>query len=207
MNDVIARYEFRVFAPQLDKTGELLRTMASCDSASESREVYLLDCEAMPSSNVKIRNDRLEQKQLIRLYHGLERWKPAGQWEFPVSPETIRQLWSYDVLKEAPIKSAALSREQLLQLVEENVRLYRADVFKRRYRFSLMGCAAELIRMEVDGQAFESCAVESGDPQAVLAVLDALQLEDDLNRSYPRMLCQVVTGNSDDRRDKYVSRN
>ena len=196
MNDVVARYEFRVFAPKLDKTGQLLRTLASCDSASETREVYLLACDNMPDCNVKIRNDRLEQKQLIKRYRGLERWKPAGQWEFPLSPDTIRQLWPDDVLKQTPIGSAAVSRNQLLQLVDENVRLHRVDVSKRRYRFSLMGCAAELIRLLIEGQAFESCAVESGDPQAVLSVLALLQLEDELNRSYPRMLCQVVSGNS-----------
>jgi hypothetical protein len=44
-------------------------------------------------------------------------------------------------------------------------------------------------RLLIDGNALESFAIESEDPQTVLEVLTEMQLIDDINCSYPKLLC------------------
>jgi hypothetical protein len=155
-------------------------------------DTYLLDCNKGPVNNIKIRDDRLELKKLKERYQGLERWEPAGQWRFPLSLDTIQNLWADVALERTLTGSANLSCNELIHLVEENSRLRYVNVHKRRYRFTLKGCDAEMDRLLIEGHTLESCAVESGDPQSVLDVLNDLELSEDINCSYPRLLCQSM---------------
>ena len=192
MNDVAARYEFRVFAPQLNRTEKLMRAMAQHESSGVSSETYLLDCSAVPEKNIKIRRDRLELKRLVERWQGLERWQPAGTWEFPVSRETLHVLWSDEVLKATRPGTASLALDELLALADGSALLRRADVYKRRYRYTFGACSAEIDRLLVDGKPLESCAVESRDPQAVLEAVGRLRLTGEDNRSYAQMLCEAA---------------
>lgn len=78
MDETVARFEFRTFAPHMGTTEQRVRALSPCDSISESREIYLLDCENALENNVKIRDGRLDLKRLVERRQGLERWKPAG---------------------------------------------------------------------------------------------------------------------------------
>ena len=90
MNEIVPRYEFRLFGTCLGMAEQRLRALAPCESISESREVYLLDGDRVHEMNVKIRRGKLELKRLIDRHRGLERWRPAGQWAFPVAADTLR---------------------------------------------------------------------------------------------------------------------
>ncbi len=71
-----------------------------------------------------------------------------------------------------------LSRSDLFRFVAQpGVALRRANIRKRRFRFSLPACRAELDQLQVNGAAVESLAVESENPEAVLEVQSALRLE------------------------------
>ena len=189
MSKTVPRYEFRIFARQLDKIRRHLQALATPESTSESKEIYLLDCFIAPDNNIKIRDGKLELKQLIECRQGLERWQPAGQWSFPVSPDTIYRLWPGDILKQTPLHSAGLSCNALLQLVAENSFLRYVNVYKKRSHFTVNGCATEMDRLLVDGTALESFAIESEHPQTLLEVLAEMQLTDETNCSYPKLLC------------------
>ena len=171
-------------------------TVTQCESSSESSETYLLDCSAVPENNIKLRRDRLELKRLVERWQGLERWQPAGNWEFPVSRETLRALWSDEVLKSVRPDAAALTLHDLLAMVDDSALLRRADVYKRRYRYTLGGCSAEIDRLLVDGNPLESCAVESRDRQAVLEAVGLLRLTAEDNCSYAQMLCDAGRDNA-----------
>lgn len=190
MHEVVSRYEYRIFARRLNTVRRRLQAMAPCDAVSDSRDIYLLDCHLAPVNNIKVRDGKLEYKKLIERYQGLERWQPAGEWAFPVSVDTVRQLWSSIALKHSRMQSAGLSYEELIHLLGSNGYMRCIHVCKRRYRFDLKDCAAEIDRLLVEGHAFESCAVESGDPQSVMNVLKDLQLTGDTNCSYPGFLCR-----------------
>lgn len=88
MDKAEPRFEFRVFGQDLDTIGQRIRGMAPCESIGESREIYLIDNEDH-DHNVKIREGKLELKYLIERTSGLERWKPAGEWGFPLALDAI----------------------------------------------------------------------------------------------------------------------
>ncbi len=194
MNEIVPRFEFRIFTPCMGVEEQRMRAMATCESISESHEIYLLGYDGVLDKNVKIRHGKLELKRLMNRERGLERWRPAGQWAFPVALDTLRNsLWSDNVLNQDPAPPAMLSRSGLLQRVAQPaVALQRANVCKRRFRFTLASCRAELDQLLVNGAALESIAIESEDPQAVLEVQSALRLEDCENQSYPLALSRLL---------------
>ena len=194
MNDIMPRFEFRIFGTSLGMAEQRLRMITRCDSITESREIYLLGSGPVFDKNLKIRDGRLELKQLIQHHEGLQRWQPAGQWEFPVTLEAIEGiLYSSDAHDPARDLSAMLSQDDLLQLATQSAaHLRRANVFKRRFRFTLPACDAEFDQLLVNGAAIESIAVESENPQAILEAQSALQLEDFENQSYPLALSRIL---------------
>jgi hypothetical protein len=171
-----------------------IRAMAACEAITESREVYLLGCDTGFDRNVKLRKGKLEFKQLIERYQGLQCWRPAGQWDFPVAAGTIDDiLGSGGVLSRAADPDALLSRDELLRLVAQPaIHLHRASVHKRRFRFALAACRAEYDQLLVNGAAIESIAVEAVDPEAVLEVQARLRLDDFENQSYPLALSRIL---------------
>lgn len=191
MNEIGSRYEFRVFASQMHAAERLLRQQAPCETSTESSDIYLLDCRADPMNNIKIRDGRLELKQLVDQRFGLQRWRPAGEWQFPVAQETIRTLWPDDIMSSADLYNAKLSLDALLKLVWSNERLCCVEVFKRRDKFNLQDSDAEFDRLQVNGRSLESCAVESRNPDAVLKTLKLLNLTGRSNQSYVQMLCNI----------------
>ncbi len=194
MNDVVPRFEFRTFAPCLGMVDQRLRAMADCADISESREIYLLGRDAVRDRNIKLRRGQLELKRIIDRQHELERWQPAGQWGFPLARDTVcGSLWPGATLEHVTDLPARMSSSDLLHWVARpTVALYRANVWKRRFRFALQDCRAELDQLLVNGAAVESVAVESEDAQAVLEARAALRLEDCENQSYPLLLSRIL---------------
>jgi hypothetical protein len=194
MSESVPRYEFRIFGTCLGMAEQRLRALAPCESISESREIYLLDGDRVHQMNVKIRHGKLELKRLIDRHQGLERWRPDGQWAFPVAPDTLRDtLWPDALPDLVTARSTMLSGNDLLRLAaHRDVSLQRANVAKRRFRFSLPACRAELDQLLVNGAAIESLAVESEDPQALLGLQSTLRLEDCENQCYPLALSRIL---------------
>jgi hypothetical protein len=194
MNEIVPRYEFRIFGTCLGMAEQRLRALAPCESISESREIYLLDGDRVQEMNIKIRRGKLELKRLIDRHRGLERWRPDGQWAFPVAADTLRDtLWPAALPEQVTARFTMLSGNDLLRLVaHRDVSLQRANVAKRRFRFSLPACRAELDQLLVNGAAIESLAVESEDPQALLGLQSTLRLEDCENQCYPLALSRIL---------------
>lgn len=194
MNEIVPRYEFRIFGTCLGMAEQRLRALAPCESISESREIYLLDGDCVHEMNVKIRRGKLELKRLVDHHQGLERWLPDGQWPFPVAPDILRDtLWPDALPYLVSARSTPLSGNDLLRLVaHRDVSLQRANVAKRRFRFSLPVCRAEVDQLLVNGAAIESLVVESEDPQALLELQSTLRLEDCDNQCYPLALSRIL---------------
>jgi hypothetical protein len=191
MSEPVSRFEFRVIGQCFGHETDRLRSMAPCETIKESREIYLLGHAGITELNLKIRDGRLELKQLAGHYQDLQRWQPAGQWEFPVASGPVRSLLpdSGESLTIPP----QLNRDELLQLAARpELPLYRASVFKRRFLFNLPDCRAELDELLVNGAAIASLAMESVDPQVVLALRSLLKLEDRENVAYPLALCRIM---------------
>lgn len=194
MNQPPARYEFRSFGQCFGEQDRRLRALAPCEQISESREIYFLGQLGIREHNVKLRNGKLELKRLRECREGMERWEPAGIWEFPVAMDVIAGLLQPLAAVEPQVAlPAQVSLEELLRYVARaDVALVRSDLFKRRFIFTAGACRAEVDELLVNGAAITSVALESEDLAAALALRTELLLDGYENVSYPLALARIA---------------
>ena len=74
------------------------------------------------------------------------------------------------------------------ELIQPNDLARVVNVHKRRNRFTVAGCMAELADVVADGRPTRTIAIESEDAAAVIAAVRAIDLDGYMNTSYPRGL-------------------
>jgi exopolyphosphatase/guanosine-5'-triphosphate,3'-diphosphate pyrophosphatase len=183
---IIPRWEWRVFGTGFGAAEEAFADRPP-GSIAESDEVYLLSAAG---SNVKVRDGLMDIKFLREVDgDGLERWEPVMKAGFPLpAAEVLRVFDALGVLA-PPLTRDAYSLDQFLaELVEPSDAVRVVRVHKRRQRYTLANCMAEVADLEVDGRVARTIAVESEDPSAVIAAVRRLGLDGQVNTSYPRGL-------------------
>jgi exopolyphosphatase/guanosine-5'-triphosphate,3'-diphosphate pyrophosphatase len=180
------RYEWRTFGNKFGGAEDRIAKFEASKPA-ESDEIYFLSGRG---DNVKVRDSLIDIKVLKEVSpEGLEQWAPVMKVPFPLSATDAAKV--FDALK-VPIRStfrASYSLDELIDAFEQEgsgVRVVR--VHKRRVRYTVEGCMAELSDITANGDPVRTIAVESEDGAAVLRAVQALGLEDYVNTSYPRGL-------------------
>src|SRR5262249_4349620 len=85
-----------------------------------------------------------------------------------------------------------LPLDDLLATVETAPELRSIDVHKRRARYTLDGCMAELSEISADGHTTRTIAVELDEPERVIAAVRDLGLGDRANTCMARGLKALV---------------
>ncbi len=150
----------------------------------ESDETYLV---GGAGDNVKIRDDLIDIKVLREVGgDGLERWEPVMKAGFPLAASDVARVFNSLRL---PAPALARDAYTLAQFIDELVapsRVLRVvPVHKRRVRYVVGGCTAEVSDVIVDGIAGRTIAIESEDAAAVVAAVRSVGLEGYVNTSYP----------------------
>ena len=163
-------------------------------AVEESEELYLLTPDG---DNVKVRDGLMDIKVLRETdTSGLQRWEPILKAPFPLDrrgrahglpepPPAAPDLPPEGLTLEAVLTAAGVG-------TPGGPRLLR--VHKQRARYTVAGCQAERTVFEVDGRRATSIAVESTDPAAVVAAVDALGLSAYVNQDVPTGLRLLVDG-------------
>jgi hypothetical protein len=164
-----------------------------CHDIGESTETYLI-AFGVEEQNVKVRDGKLAIKRLVERRQHLERWEPVMDEAFPVS----RALLHTTLLPALRCREANLGRsvyachELLDDVVGPRRDVWRACVFKRRFRFTIDECPTEIDELLINGAAIRSMAVESEDAEAVVTVVDKLGLSAYENINYPRAIRRIM---------------
>jgi exopolyphosphatase/guanosine-5'-triphosphate,3'-diphosphate pyrophosphatase len=101
----------------------------------------------------------------------------------------------FDALGVAPpphTRGADTLDQFLAELVEPGGAVRAVKVHKRRVRYGLAGCMAEITSVEADGRSTRTIAIESEDASAVIAAVRSIGLDGHVNTSYPRGLAVLV---------------
>ena len=165
---IVPRWEWRTF----DEVAPAAARFASetPDDVQDSDELYMVSRGG--EDTVKVRAGLVDVKMLEEIdEHGLERWRPVLKRPTTLTTEDVRIL------------AEALHATELRTVA----------VHKRRVRYRLGGCAAEVTDLRVDGREMRTFAIESEDPAAVVRILRELGLDGHPNVSYPRRL-RALTG-------------
>ena len=114
---------------------------------------------------------------------GLERWEPVMKAAFPLSTDVAAPAFAAD--------AHPLDRF-LSELVEPEGLARAVRVYKRRVRYTVGGCIAELSAVQADGTQLRTVAIESEDAAAVIAAVREVGLGGWANTSYQKALGRMV---------------
>lgn len=185
------RWEWRTFGEGATAATSGLGGLAP-DRVQETDEVYLLSAES--AYTVKVRNELMDIKRLEQVNRdGLEQWSPVMKAGFPLTATDVEFVLSaLGVSASGAAPAAATPTEFVDELGRTNPDVLAVDVHKRRERFSVHGCIAELTDARAGNASTQTFAIESEDAAQVVAALRALGLEDRPNVSFPRGLKALV---------------
>ena len=192
MSEIVPRWEWRGFGAELRALGSAFRP-ASPDVVLESDELYVLSAEGTDA--VKVRDELMDVKHLVRVdTDGLEQWVPVMKAGFPLSAGDVGNvLLALGV--DAPSR-LSLAEYTLSAFLDEVVGpapdLLAVEVHKRRERFTLGGCMAELTEVSTNHGSTHTIAIESEDASRVIATVREVGLAARPNVSFVRGLKALV---------------
>jgi exopolyphosphatase/guanosine-5'-triphosphate,3'-diphosphate pyrophosphatase len=184
---IIPRWEWRTFGSSFGPAEDAVSELASGSDHIESEELYLLSTD---DANVKIRDGLMDIKVLREVDRaGLERWEPVMKQGFPLSAEDAgRVLEALGISRPGEMRPAYELGGFLEELVRPSGAVREAKIEKRRARFQVNGCMAELTEVIAGGRSTRSVAIESEDASAVVEAVRGVGLGGYINTSYPRGL-------------------
>lgn len=184
------RWEWRSFGRDFGAAeGRLAQLTPS--APKDSDEIYFLSSHG---ENVKVRDGLMDLKELREVNnYGLEQWAPILKATFPLSvadatkvldalripvPESLQGTYSVQALVDAAAQSGG--------------RVRAVNVHKRRVRYTVEGCLAELSDLSANGNPIRTLAVESEDPKAIMLAVEALGLIGYVNTNYLQGLADLI---------------
>jgi exopolyphosphatase/guanosine-5'-triphosphate,3'-diphosphate pyrophosphatase len=173
---IVPRWEWRTFGSDFGGAEDALGVL-SVERVEESDELYLLSSAG--DAAVKIRHGLLDVKHLLAVDDdGLEQWLPVAKDPLPVSRDATRAALESLRVSPPPLEREVYSAEALLdEVVRPDAALQAVEVHKRRARYTLGGCQAELCEIHTDAGSARSLVVESEDPERVIATVRSLGLD------------------------------
>ena len=186
------RWEWRSFDYRPQLWQEALRGAAAAGSGALTAETYLLTRQS--TSNVKLRDDRVEVKRLLQTDGaGLEQWRPVLKAAFPLAPNVLAELCDHWQRPRPDVCPLLPTSEHLLSFLARqapDVRVIPLRKWRRAYR--LHECTAERATVLVDGGLLETLSLEQADPALLLAALQTLHLDKERNTNYVLALKRLV---------------
>ena len=191
MKEIIPRWEWRTFGERFGAVESRFAGLVP-EGIQESDEVYLLSPAS--DANVKVRDGLLDVKALQQVNaDGLEQWKPVMKSAFPLSGQDAAKVFSILGIAPPTPSRTAWSRDELqAELARAPGGATAVAVHKRRTRYVVDGCMAEVAELVVDGKALRTIAFEHTDPTRVITTVRGLGLTGVPNLSYPRGLASLV---------------
>ena len=190
MTEIVPRWEWRWFGHRFGPAESRLAALAP-SAVQQSSETYLLSGDG---DNVKVRDALMDIKVLREVNQdGLEQWTPVMKAGFPLPADEVTKVFAALRLDPPSLRRASYDLAQFIdELAVPSGRIRAISVQKRRVRYTVGGCMAELSEVVADGKPTRTIAVESEDAAAVIAAVRSLGLGGYVNTSYPRGLATLV---------------
>jgi exopolyphosphatase/guanosine-5'-triphosphate,3'-diphosphate pyrophosphatase len=198
MNTIKPRWEWRSFGRCFGKAESRLAKLTP-GSVQESDELYLL---SGAGDNVKVRDALMDIKVLRETNaDGLEPWTPIMKAGFPLSTTDAAKVLESLHLPASQTSRATFTLDEFLaQFAAPGGAIRAVKVHKRRTRYKIGGCMAELSEVVTNGKSTRTIAVESEDAAGVLRAVREIGLGGYTNTSYPRGLAALI----DDEPERYA---
>lgn len=198
MDKITPRWEWRSFGRHFGDAEARFASLTP-QGVQESDEVYLL---SGGGDNVKVRADLMDIKVLREVNaDGLEQWTPVMKAGFPLPSADVDRVFGALRLPVPALSRASYTFDEFVEAFARPGGAIRAvNVHKRRTRYTVGGCTAELSEVVANGRPTRTVAVESTDAAAVIRAVRELGLGGYTNTSYPRGLAALI----DDEPERYA---
>jgi exopolyphosphatase/guanosine-5'-triphosphate,3'-diphosphate pyrophosphatase len=198
MATVVPRWEWRTFGARFGLAEARFAALAP-GAVQESDELYFLGA---PGAIVKLRGGLIDIKRLREVdADGLERWEPVMKGGFPLSAaDAAAALACAGLPPPRPAPESYTVEPFVAELAPPGGALRCVPVRKRRVRFTVGGCVAELSDVWADGKSTRTVAIESEDAAAVVAAVGSVGLSGYRNTNYARGLSALL----DDAPERYA---
>jgi len=189
---IIPRWEWRGFD---EAWGDVETTIGRLtpQRVHESTEVYLLSVGE--SDVVKVRDELMDVKHLVSVdADGLEQWVPVMKAGFPLSVADVGTVLEALGVEPPPhlVRTAYTLPELLTEVVAPDPDLLAVEVHKKRSRYTIGGCMAELTEVTAGRSRTRTLAIESEDAARVMQAVRELALASRPNVSFARGLKALV---------------
>jgi exopolyphosphatase/guanosine-5'-triphosphate,3'-diphosphate pyrophosphatase len=198
MENIVPRWEWRTFGTDFGAAEGVFAALEPT-GVQESDEVYL---RTGSGPIVKIREDLMDVKELQAVSpEGLEQWVPVMKEGFPLSAADVTKVFGMLEIAPPQLDRDTYTAGQLLsEVIEPHPEVSAVPVHKRRVRYTLDGCMSEVTDLSIDGVPMRTIAIESEDPDAVIAAVKSVGLETLLNHNFVRGMAIVLA----DRAERYA---
>jgi exopolyphosphatase / guanosine-5'-triphosphate,3'-diphosphate pyrophosphatase len=192
MSAITPRWEWRCFGEPFGDVASALGRHPR-ERVQESDEVYLLSRGGTDA--VKVRDALMDVKHLVEVDDdGLEQWVPVLKAGFPLSAADVGAVLAALRVDapSRPSRSAYTFGNLLDDVVRPHPDLLAVEVHKRRERYTLGGCLAEVTDVRTGQYSTRTFAIESEDAAQVMASVRELGLASRANVSFARGLKALV---------------
>ena len=192
MATIVPRWEWRTFGANFGITETRFAELTP-GKVQESDELYFLGGSG---ANVKVRDDLLDIKVLREVNaEGLERWEPVMKQSFPLPAADAAMVFASLGLAAPKLIRNAYTLDQFTEEVAAPSGALRpVRVHKRRVRYTINGCTAELTDVRAEGRTTRTIAIEAEDAAAVSAAVTSVGLAGYFNMNYALGLLALVDG-------------
>jgi len=190
VTDIRPRWEWRSFGGRFGVAEERLARLTA-NEVQDSDEIYLL---SRAGGNVKVRDALMDIKVLCEVNaDSLEQWTPVMKAGFPlVAADVAKVLEALRLPVPTPIRASYSLEEFIGGFAPAGGAIRAVKVHKRRARYTVGGCMAELSEVVANGKPTRTLAVESEDAAGVMQAVRELGLGGYTNTSYPRGLAALI---------------
>ena len=191
MANIIPRWEWRTFGDSFGDADAAFAQLKPKDVV-ESDEIYFLSPDG--DENVKVRDKLMDIKILQQVNADkLEQWMPVMKGAFPLPAGEVKKVFEAFKIALPTLSRAEYTLEQFIdELAKPGDRLRVVNVHKKRARYTVDGCMAEMTDVVADGKSTRTVALELEDPAHVIASVRKVGLGGFQNISYPRGLKQLL---------------
>jgi exopolyphosphatase/guanosine-5'-triphosphate,3'-diphosphate pyrophosphatase len=172
MTEIKPRWEWRSFDLHFGGAEERLARLTP-SGVQESDEIYLL---SRAGENVKVRDALMDIKVLREVNaDGLEQWTPVMKAGFPLqAAEVTKVLEALQLPIPTSVRASYTLEEFIEQFAAPGEAIRAVKVHKRRTRYTVGGCMAELSEVVANGKPTRTIAVESEDAAGVMQAVREL---------------------------------
>lgn len=187
MDNVAHRWEWRAFGARLGSAEQVFAELLPLGEPAETEETYLL---GPGDVNVKIRFGLLDIKKLMHVDdNGLELWAPIAKSEFPMAADEVTSVFrAWGLPVPGDLRTVYEVDQFLEELVAPHPDLEIVAVHKKRIRYRIEDCMAEMTSVTANGHRTHTIAAETEDPKSVLAAIERLGMIGQMNMNYNRGL-------------------